>query len=140
VAVHPPGAVTVSVATYEPSAVYVSDGEADVELLPSPKSQLYVDPAGVELFVNVVATPKHSTDDTNEGTGIGLTVKLNVMGAPTQPVRVGVAVTTPVIGVAEPPADPVKGLIFPVPELARPIVEFELDQPIVAPLGVEVND
>ena len=61
----------------------------------SPKSQTYVDPAGVELFVNDVGVPKHSTDDTNEGTGIGLTVITAVAEAvqdPIEPITVYVEV------------------------------------------------
>ena len=64
--------------------------------------------------------------------GVGLIVKLNDCGCPKQVPITGVTVITLEIGDAE-VFTGVKELISPVPEEARPIVEFEFVQLYVDP-------
>ena len=79
-------------------------------------------------FTAVVAVLAHKVWSAGSLTvGIGLTVMVNVCGAPGQPFAVGITVIVDVTGVV-PMLTAENARIFPVPDAARPIVVLLLVQ------------
>jgi hypothetical protein len=97
--------------------------------------QLNIVPATVPLKVTAaVAAPLHKVWLATAVTfALGLTVIVNVIGAPVQPLADGVTVMVPLIAVAA-ALVAVKLGMFPLPLAARPIAGLELVQVNVVPV------
>ena len=96
--------------------------------------QLNIVPATVPVkFTAAVAAPLQSVWLTTAATlALGLTVIVNVIGAPVQPLADGVTVIVPLIAVV-PALVATKLGMFPVPDAARPIAVLEFVQLYVVP-------
>jgi hypothetical protein len=96
--------------------------------------QLKIVPATVPVKVTAaVADPLHSVWLATPATvAVGLTVIVNVIAAPVQPLALGVTVIVPLIGAAV-ALVAVKLGILPVPDAANPIAVLELVQANVVP-------